>query len=166
MNILFFCIKVFLARIFDVCLGAFRTVNIVKGNHVVAATIAFFEVLIWYAIAREVLNPDIISIFIPIAYAGGYSVGTYLGTFLSGKLSKGYLSAYIISTVIKKKDLKKIKKSGFGVTIINETDNKLILLIQIDKNNIESLKESIEELDPDAFMIFNETKYLNNGFIK
>lgn len=166
MGLILSCLKVFFARIIDVCLGAFRTVNIVKGNRMLAAIIAFIEVLIWYAIAREVLTPKNISLFIPFAYAGGYATGTYLGTFLSGKFGKGFLTVYVISSLIKKKDIELIKKEGFGVTMLNNKDNKTLLLIQINKKSLEDLRDLIQKLDTNAFIIMNETKYVNNGFIK
>ena len=75
---LYICIKIFLARIVDVSLGTIRTVLVVKGKNITPAIVAFFEVLIWFYAAREALNTNIDSIFIPIFYAGGYAAGTYL----------------------------------------------------------------------------------------
>ena len=166
MGLFLMCSKVFFARIIDVCLGAFRTVNIVRGNRVIATVIAFFEVLIWYAIAREVLTPKTVSLYIPLSYAAGYATGTFLGTFLSTRLIKGYFTIYIISNAITKKDLKIIKNQGFGVSTLNTIDNKMMLIIEIDKRRLDKLREIIKNLDQDAFMIINETKYINNGFIK
>ena len=166
MELFLLCVKVFFARIIDVCLGAFRTVNIVRGNRVIAAVIAFIEVLIWYSIAREVLTPKNISIFIPLSYASGYATGTFLGTFLSGYLIKGYLTIHVISNKISKKDIEEIKDEGFGVSSLNTIDNKILLIIEINKKRLDKLRELIKDLDGDAFMIINETKYVNNGFIK
>ncbi len=166
MNLFLICLKVFFARIIDVCLGAFRTVNIVRGRRVVAAVIAFVEVLIWYAVAREVLTPDRVSIFIPLAYASGYAIGTYLGTFLSGKFSKGFLSVQVISSKIKQQDIEIIKKKGYGVSTLKTTDNKIMLIIEINQKRLNDLRKIINRLDKKAFMIINETKYINNGFIK
>ena len=166
MAIFLICIKIFFARIVDVCLGAFRTVNLVKGHRFAAATIAFVEALIWYLVVREVLTPTYESIFIPISYAGGFSIGTYFGTLLSSAFIKGYLTINVISEKITEEDVKLIKNEGFGVSILNTTDNKLLLIIEIKNKRLDHLRKLIKEMDADAFMIINETKYVNNGFIK
>ncbi|MDD4187903.1 MAG: DUF5698 domain-containing protein [Bacilli bacterium] len=166
MTIFLICLKIFFARIIDVCLGAFRTVNVVKGHRFTAAAIAFVEVLIWYAVAREVLTPSYSSIFIPISYAGGYAMGTYLGTFLSSLFMKGFLTIHVISDKITDEDVKLIKEEGFGVSTLNTIDNKLMLIIEIKNKRLDRLRKLIKEMDLEAFMIINETKYVNNGFIK
>ena len=83
---LILCFKIFLARILDVTIGTIRTMFIVKGNKIIASIFAFFELIIWYYAAREALNTDIDSIFIPISYALGFGVGTYLGIAINNKL--------------------------------------------------------------------------------
>ena len=83
MEILGVCATIFFARIVDVCMGTFRTVCIVKGKRLTSALIAFFEVLIWFVVAREALTTDYESLFIPIAYAAGYATGTWVGMILS-----------------------------------------------------------------------------------
>lgn len=160
------CIKIFFARLVDVCLGTFRTVNVVKGNRFAASVIAFFEVYIWYLVAKEALNPDIVSWLIPVSYSGGFAAGTYLGTLLSARLISGHLTLNVISTKITLENVNIIKDKGFGVSILNTLDGKTMLLLEIDKKYLKELKLLIKSFDPDAFIIANETKYVYNGFIK
>jgi len=40
------------------------------------------------------------------------------------------------------------------------------LLIQVNSSNLQQLKKLINEHDDKAFVIVNETKYIENGFIK
>lgn len=80
------CLKIFFARILDVTLGTIKTVNIVNGNKIKSTIIAFFEVLIWFDIARTSLNTNIDSIIIPIVYSLGYATGTYIGMFINSRL--------------------------------------------------------------------------------
>ena len=54
--IIFKCLEIFLARIVDVSLGTLRTVYFVKGKVIEPFIIAFFEILVWYAVAKEALN--------------------------------------------------------------------------------------------------------------
>ena len=55
----------------------------------------------------------------------------------------------------------------YGVTKINiENKNQIMLIIQINNKSIDELKQIINKLDSKAFIVINETKYLQNGFIK
>lgn len=161
------CFKIFFARILDVSLGTIRTILIVKGKTFIAAFIAFIEVIIWFVVAKEALNTSIESIWIPIAYASGYASGTLMGTILSNKFISGFVGIEVISMIMTNEDIKKIKDAGFAVTKIKlEDDNKIMLLIQINKNKLIKLRNLLESIDSKAFIIVNETKYLNNGFVK
>src|SRR5574344_3029606 len=147
MNLLFLCFKIFCARIVDVSLGTVRTVYIIKEKRLIATIIAFFEVLIWFEIARESLNTEITSIFIPISYAAGYAMGTFIGTFLSSRFVKGHLTLNIISNKIKEKDISFLKEQGYGISTINVDNDKQMLIMEVDKKNLRHLQDLILSID-------------------
>ena len=131
MNLFYLCLKIFSARIIDVSMNTIRTVYIVKGKRLISTVIAFFEVLIWFEVARTALNTEINSFLIPISYAGGYATGTYIGTLISTKFIKGHYTVTIISNNIDSTKIKKIKKEGYGVTSIATETNSKYLIIEI-----------------------------------
>jgi uncharacterized protein YebE (UPF0316 family) len=71
----------------DCAAETFRWIITVRRMKVLAATIAFVEVLIWLIIFREVVLATK-GWLCYVAYAGGYSIGTYLGIVLSDKFIK------------------------------------------------------------------------------
>lgn len=73
------CIEIFFARIFDVSLNTIRTFFTLKGKTIFSTIISFFEILIWFIVARKAINVNIDSIWIPISYALGYSTGNLIG---------------------------------------------------------------------------------------
>ena len=79
MELLFICVKIFFARILDVTISTFRQNIMLKGKIVISTILAFFEILIWFLVAREALVIAIDSIFIPISYSLGYATGTLIG---------------------------------------------------------------------------------------
>ncbi len=166
LTVFLICLKIFFARMTDVCLGTFRTVNVVKGNKGMATLIAFIEVFIWYMVAKEALNPSIKSIFVPIAYAGGFATGTYLGMLLSARYIDGHLTVNVISSTINENDILTIKEHGFGVSMLNTHDNKTLLILEINKKHLKELRKLIKSIDENSFITVNETKYVHNGFIK
>ena len=165
------CLKIFLARIVDVSLGTIRTVLVVKGKNITPAIVAFFEVLIWFVVAREALNTDLNSILIPIFYALGYATGTYIGTFITSKVVDGLIGVQVITKSTNNKMLKEMRNQGFGVSVVdlkknNDNHKKDMLIIELNKKRLKELTHIIRTNDPDAFVIINETKYVQNGLLK
>lgn len=167
MTLFLLCVKIFFVRIIDVSMGTFRTVLTVKGKNFFASAVGFFEVFIWFLIVKEALNTDETSIFVAVSYALGYATGTFIGGFLSTKLIKGNLNVQIIT---EKKDLvTNLRKDGFAVSLLDikgKNNNKYMLILGINNNKYSILKEKILEYDKNAFVYVNETKYIQNGFIK
>ena len=165
------CLGIFAARVCDVSLGTLRTVHTVKGKTRVAAVIAFFEVLIWFMVAREALNTTIDSFAIPLCYAGGYATGTMLGTFISNKFVNGLICVQVITQKDNHSLIDAIRDQGYGVSIValkNDYDavKREMLFIEINKKSLKDLTELIKKEDASAFMMVNETKIVQNGLIK
>ena len=167
MTIFFMCIKIFFARLIDVSLGTFRTINTVKGKDLVASLIGLIEITVWFLIVKEALNTNDNSIWIVISYALGFSVGTYIG----GKISKRFIKSNLeVQVILSSRDdnvVNKIRDEGFAVTAIEvngSKNEKYMLYIQIRNQSLEHLKDIIKKLDKQAFMVVNETKYVENGY--
>ena len=167
MTIFLMCIKIFCARLVDVSLGTFRTINTVKGRDLIAALIGLVEITVWFLIVKEALNTTYNSIWIVISYALGFSVGTYIG----GKISKRFIKSNLeVQVVLSNKDenvVSKIREAGFAVTSIEvngSKNSKYMLYIQIQNQSLERLKTLLNKLDKKAFMVVNETKYVENGY--
>lgn len=164
----FLCLKVFFARIIDVTLGTIRTMFTVKGKRIVAALIGFVEVLIWFLVVREALSTDDKSIYIAISYALGFATGTYFGGFLASKLIKGKIAVQVFTENIKIVDI--LREAGYAVTVMDckgyNTKSKYMLYIGVDKKKEHELRRIIEQLDEAAFIVENETNYVENGYFK
>lgn len=166
---LFLCIKIFFARILDVSLGTVRTIFTVKGKDLIASLIGFIEICIWFTIVREALNTNETSLWIMVSYAAGYATGTYIGGKLSNKIIKTNFSVQVITSNLKLAEL--LRGEGYAVSLINiqgqeEKTDKYMLFIEIRNKNLTHLKEFIRQNDDKAFVVVNETKFVQNGFIK
>lgn len=171
MTLFLLCIKIFFARIIDVTLGTLRMVHTVKGKTLTAGIIAFIEVFIWFIIAREALNNGVSSIWIAIAYAGGFATGTILGTYISNRFINTLISVEVITSKGTSENIEKIRLEGFGVSVVNTAssmDDKknTILFITLNSKHLDDLKRIIRHIDKNAFMVVNESKVVQNGFIK
>lgn len=165
---LFLCIKIFFVRILDVSLGTVRTIMTVRNRNFLASVIGFVEITVWFLVVREALTTNDNSIFIVFSYALGFSTGTFIGGLISNRYIKGYFSVYVISEKSEKL-VSALRDNGFGVSTINikgMNNDKEMLLIQINSASLDKLKSIINRYDSKAFVIINDTKYVQNGFIK
>lgn len=168
MELFILCVKVFFVRIIDVSMGTFRTVITVKGKRVSATIISFFEALIWFIVVKEALTTDIKSIWIALAYAGGFSIGTYIGSLVSSKFIKGTVGLQVILSSQNDKVIDSLRKQGYGVSVVDvnghNNEKKYMLFIEIHSKRYNELSRLIKELDDKAFIVASETKYVINGY--
>ena len=168
MELVLLCLKIFIARIVDVTLATFDTVLKVKGKRIQATIVGFLDVVIWFLVVKEAINTNLKSPWIVLAYAGGYAIGTFSGTTLCNNLIRGKVSVQVIISEKLKDKVKLIRDAGFAVTTIKcdgmNNENKLMLLIETDNRNIKNLSSIVKSIDNKAFLIVNETKYVENGF--
>ena len=162
MTLLLTCLKIFFARILDVCIATVRTTFVLRGKTIIVAILAFFEVTIWFLVAREALNTEL-NLFIVLSYSGGYTTGTVLGTIITNRFIKTNVELMVISNKIR--TTKKIKDNDFGVTIINKDKNQIVLIIETNKKRLEEVKDLLHTLDKNAFITIKETRTIINGYI-
>lgn len=168
-SLVWMCVYIFFCRIADVSLGTIRSVLTIKEKTFPAAIIGFFEVLIWFLVAREALTIDA-GLLAGISYAAGFAAGTYVG----GHISRRFIKGNVIVQIVTEKDddmISAIRKAGYGVSVVNVNgseygDDKYMLFCDIDKARLPELKKLVHEHDHDAFIMVQETKQVYNGFIK
>ena len=170
MELLLLCIKIFFARILDVSLGTLRTVITVKGKSLYASLVGFIEIFVWFLIVKEALNTNETSIWIAVAYSLGFATGTFIGSILSQKLITGNLSVQIITDKAYTDMVNTLRNEGYGVTVMdvegkNTEEEKYMLFIEINNKSLNHLQHLVKKIDNDAFIVVNETKYVQNGFI-
>ena len=64
----------------------------------------------------------------------------------------------------------KLRNEGYGVTVIDvegkdKEQEKNMLFIEISNKSFNHLQKIVKQIDHDAFIVVNETKYVLNGFI-
>ena len=163
------CLKIFFVRILDVSLGTIRTMFVVRGKKLISSMIGFFEILVWFLVVKEALQTESNSIFIAISYSLVFATGNYIGALLSDKLITGNVSVQVFTN---NNNLEKIlREHGYGVSSVvytgyEEEAHKHMLFINVDKKKEKALRELIKKNDKEAFIIVNETKYVENGYFK
>ena len=168
---LLMCFKIFFARIIDVSLGTIRTILLAKEKTIEPVIIAFFEVIIWFIVAKESLSIADNTLLVAIFYAAGYATGTLIGAYLSKKFNKSIISVEIISSNKDNRLLYKLRTHGFRVNVIslkNEYNNrgKEMLTIEIKASNLKKVSNIVKSVDDNAYMVVRDTKVVSNGVFK
>lgn len=170
MELLYLCIKIFLGRLIDVTLSTMQTMYLVKGRRKIATILGFIDVLIWFIVVKEALNTDIQSLWIAIAYAGGYAAGTFTGSGITKKIMRGTVSVQVITKDIKNKVTSAIKENGYSASIIESKgiyngESNYMIYAQVDNRKLNEFKQLITKTDPNAFITVTESKEILNGYM-
>lgn len=170
MGLLFLCVRIFLVRIMDVSLGTIRTVMTVRGKNIIAALIGFIEVTIWFLVVKDALNSASDSLWIAVSYAGGFATGTFIGGFISKTFIKSKLGVQIVIHEETRKLVDILREHGYALSTVKaqglEGNNKLMLFLEIDNNHLSELEAIVKQYDEKAFIVVNETKYVQNGYFR
>lgn len=167
MNIFILCILIFCSRIVDVSLGTIRTTIVVKGKNLIGSLIGFVEITVWFVVVEQVLSMASDNYLVILSYALGFSAGTYIGGKLTNVLFKSKLGVQIITTHKSKELVDSLRENGFAVAVMNINSlkaKKYMFFCEINSNRLNLLKELINQYDPKAFYVVNETMYVKNGY--
>ncbi|MBQ9024003.1 MAG: DUF2179 domain-containing protein [Bacilli bacterium] len=169
MSLLYLCVKIFCGRLIDVSLSTLQTMFLVKGKRNLATIFGFIDVFIWFLVVREALSTDVQSIWIAVAYAGGFAAGTYLGSAISKSVIKGTVSVQVITKNIKNCVTESIKLAGYSASVvkctgIHDEDTNYMIYAQVNNRKLEDFKKLVTNTDKNAFITVTESKEILNGY--
>lgn len=158
-------ILIFLSRLGDVTMATLRHIFISKGLKKIVPILGFFEVLIWLVAMRQVFSHlDNVACF--IAWAAGFSAGTYLGMYIEERLAMGAQIIRIISSDDISPLTEALKNRHQGITIVDGHGAigpvKLIFTI-VKRTDKKEVIDLIHLLTPNAFYSIEDVKGSEHG---
>ncbi|MBT3261825.1 DUF2179 domain-containing protein [bacterium] len=158
-------ILIFIARIINVSLGTLRIMFISSGQKKIAATIGFFEMLIWIITVGQIMQ-NLTNVLCYIAFAAGFPFGNIIGMKIEQKLAIGSTIIQLITQKDATKLTSTLKKLNYGITTIDAQGTqgavKLIYII-IKRTDIQKVTKIIHQFNPKAFYTIEEVKHINEG---
>jgi len=156
---------IFFSRLCDVSLGTLRHVFISKGYRKIVPVLGFVEVLIWIVVVAQIMK-NLNNIACYLAWAGGFSAGTYVGLLIEERLALGRQVIRIITNQNCDELIAALKKDNHGVTIVDAQGGmgpvKMIFTI-IDRVDVQSVVSQIAKYNPGTFYSIEEIKDTNHG---
>ena len=158
-------ILIFISRLGDVTMATLRHIFISKGFRRIVPVLGFFEVLIWLVAMRQVFSHlDNVACF--IAWAAGFSAGTYLGMYIEERLAMGAQIIRIISNEDVSPLTDALKSRHQGITIVDGKGAmgpvKLIFTI-VKRTDKAEVIDLIHALTPNAFYSVEDVKGSEHG---
>jgi uncharacterized protein YebE (UPF0316 family) len=164
MEVLFWSILIFLARLVDVSMGTMRMILLVRGRREIASVSSFFEMIIWIvAISRVITQLD--NWYYILAFALGFASGNYLGSYIEEKIALGYMFAYIVPKKRANDLAEELRKAGFGVTVIQGRGLKgteLVCNVFFKRRTAKKLTDIVKKHD--AFFTMMDVRTERGGY--
>ncbi len=162
---------IFGLRIIDVSLSMMRMILAVRGHRTLAATLGFFEVLIWLIAVGHALE-HLNSILHIAGYAGGFAAGNYVGVWLEGRFALGVNAVRAVfkgepygSAGLKAARL--LREQGYAVTEMPGRGFESavdILNIIVQRKKVPNVIRLLHEIDPTAFVTVEEVRTTRGGY--
>lgn len=157
------CIQIYFARILDVSLNTIRTFYTLKGKTIFSTVISFFEVLIWFIVARQALNVNLNSIWIPISYALGYSTGNLIGSYISNNFIKTSVNINVITEKNNSILFNTLCENNYKFSILDLNNNydkikRQLLIINTNKKKLKNLYKIVYDIDKNSYVYISDVK--------
>lgn len=157
---------IMLSRVVDVSLGTVRIIFANKGIKAYSAIIGFFEVLVWLVVITAVVN-NLNNAVSYVAYALGFSLGTYLGIMLEERIAVGQVRMRIITKKNLTKMIDDLKPTRY-VFVSDSTDSSegtiKIINAFLDRSDLKKVVARVKERDPEAFYTVEDLKMIKEEY--
>jgi uncharacterized protein YebE (UPF0316 family) len=157
---------IFLLRVSDMTLDTLRVLFVMRGRRGTAWVLGFFQSAIFVLAITTVLsnlgNPLNI-----IGYAAGFATGNVLGITIENRLAIGHTDLRIISSRRGSAIAEVLRSAGYAVTEVparGKDGMVTMLAVSVLRKNIEQVRASVNNVDPEAFITAEDIRPIRHGF--
>jgi uncharacterized protein YebE (UPF0316 family) len=159
---------IFVLRLIGVTLATLRVLIMMRGRKFLAATMGFFEVLVYVLAIGQVVN-NLSNVWNLLGYGLGFSAGTLIGMSIEERLALGYATIRIVSRYTGQRMADAIRAAGYGATIDwgQGRDGTVgIVYATVRRREIDAIITLAEEVDNDAFVTVEDTRTIRRGYMR
>lgn len=148
---------IFLARVTDVSMGVVRTILIMRNRRVAAATLGFFEAIVWVlAVGKVATSLDQPALL--LAYALGFAGGNFLGLTIERRLALGNQAVRVFTAqgreIVRRLQAMGVHAARFpGEGRAGPVD---LLLVNTPRRRAQQIVDLVREADPEAFYFIDD----------
>src|SRR5437660_9963413 len=158
-------LTVFLAEMCVVTLGTLRIIFVSRGRRLVAPVLGFLDVVMWlFAVGQTMQNLGNPACY--IAFAAGFTTGSFLGLQVERRLALGTVVLRIITSKDPSEMLEQFHRAGYGVTVVEgqgATGPVKVVLTVVPRRELATLTAIIKAIDPKMFYSVDEIQSASEG---
>ncbi len=141
-------------------MSSVRIIFVSRGIRALAAVIGFFEMLVWLIGISQIMQ-NLNNPISYIAFAGGFSLGTFVGITIERKIAIGNLAVQFITNKDPGGLLRYFQEKGYGATTIDGRGMagpvKIIYVI-VQRKLLDQVLTIIKDFDQDAFYTIEDVR--------
>ena len=150
-------------RIIDVSIGTVRMIMVFRNRRFVAASLGFFEVIIWLTAITGIISH--INNWLNIVFYGlGFALGNVVGMLIENKVAIGQQVVRFISTNEGDRITGAIREKGYGVTevvALGRGGPVGLGFVITSRKKVKTLLAIISEIDPKAVVTIEDVRQSN-----
>jgi uncharacterized protein YebE (UPF0316 family) len=151
------------ARIVDVSIDTVRVIMVIRGRRFTAATLGFFEVIVWLAAITAIISH--ITNWVNFVFYGlGFATGNVIGMFIESKMAVGQQVVRYISSSASDQITRVLRSRDYGVTEFSASGREGPVglgLVILSRKKVPDLISIISEVDPKAVVTIEDVRYSN-----
>lgn len=166
-DVLALALGIFALRVVNYAVSTIRLVFVGRGLRMWAATIAFFEALIFAVVIAQVVA-DLTNVAYLVAYCLGAAVGSYVGMWLDARFVVSFSTVTVIAKIDGLEIADALREEGFGATVSTgegRDGDVAIIRSAVVSRDIPRLIGVVREVNADAFVNVEPVSTLRRGWI-
>ncbi|MFN8714696.1 MAG: DUF2179 domain-containing protein [Bacteroidota bacterium] len=159
---------IFISRLGDVTLATLRNIFISKGFRKIVPFIGFFEVLIWLIAMKQVMS-HVDNVLSYVAWAGGFSAGTYVGMRIEERLALGTQVIRIITNQLSPELIAALRAANHGITVVDAEGSKgpvKMIFTVVKRTSVPDVIAILEQHQPNAFFSVEDVRNAHHGVFR
>jgi uncharacterized protein YebE (UPF0316 family) len=156
---------IYVAETCVVTLGTIRIIFVSRGLKVLAASLGFFEVIVWlFAIGQIMQNLSNLGCY--AAFAAGFTTGNFFGVLIEKKLAIGNLGVNIITSRDPSGLISRLLAAHYGITCMDgrgATGPVKIVHTLVKRKDLADVVAIIKEFDANAFYSVDDVQAVEAG---
>lgn len=167
-EIIFAALMIFALRVIGVTLATVRVLIMMRGRKILAATMGFFEVLVYVLAIGQVVN-NLSNVWNLLGYCAGFAAGTLVGMMIDDRLALGYSTVRIVSRFNTQFCAEAIRDAGYGATVEwgqGRGGTVGLIYVTVRRKEVAEIVKLVESADPEAFLTVEETRTIRRGYMR
>jgi uncharacterized protein YebE (UPF0316 family) len=157
---------IFLLRLVNMSLDTLRVLMVTRGRKGLAWVFGFLQTVVFVIVFIYVIQ-DLNNWLNIVAYAAGFATGNVFGMWIEERIALGHVDLRIISPNWGAAIAERLREDGYAVTEIpaRGRDGMVTLLnCSVRRKDLEMVEETIQEIDPKAFVTAEDVRPIQRGF--